>query len=170
MNCFTATNCKGVDKTWNPLLDPLLDPSIFSEKKKIIINLSFTLEGCHWLSPWRSSFTMESCNPLPSHFPAGSEPHRTALLSDRKGVPANMHLFSGVWPVVIWQVWHYSQRRSSISRHRNEEAIEQSPSPRAKDSNETAAMLIQPDLQERTDTSPGRHFLWQPFHSQYQQE
>ena len=47
---------------------------------------------------------------------------------------------------------------------------EKRPSPPEKDSDETAAISIQPNLQERADNSPGRHFLGQPLHSQYQQE
>ena len=87
------------------------------------------------------------------------EAHRTALLWNREGVPGTMQLFSEVWPVAIGQVWHSCTHRSSASQDHNEEAIEQGPSPSAKDADETAAISIQPTLQERTDTSPSRYTL-----------
>lgn len=50
----------------------------------------------------------------------------------------------------------YNTQIISLSTH-NEKATEQGPSPSAKDADEPAAISIQPNLQERTDTSSTRH-------------
>ena len=50
---------RGVDKTWTPLLDPLLDPSIFTVKKKLKL---YTIGVLHATASFASWFSLIQCS------------------------------------------------------------------------------------------------------------